>query len=304
MSLFRKLFLDGDWQIAIRPHSKINDYLDYNTGFVSIANNKRYWFADPMLFSDQGKDYLFCEAFDRKQYKGVLGVYEIINGKAENFQVIIEENYHLSYPCVFEYENNYYMIPESGENNTINMYKAVAFPYKWVLVKSLVKGKKYADPTVIFNNDKVYLLAYNEEKNNYRNILFEIDMKRFSAFEKCAVKYGSNIGRPAGYIFEHDGNLIRPAQDSSELYGNSLIFYQIDEIGENYIETRREKLKKQLIIIDDKRSVDRIHTYSSTDSYEVIDYCNYRFTPFKRINILIRKKKLKDRKREILKGKL
>ena len=52
----------------------------------------------------------------------------------ENFnisssQIILEKPYHLSYPYLFEYQGQLYMMPESNENNTIDLYKNLSENY-------------------------------------------------------------------------------------------------------------------------------------------------------------------------------
>lgn len=298
-SLYRKLFLDGDWGIALRRKVDWAGEFSYKQGFKSVCNDKKYWYADPILVTNEEKEYLFCEAFDRKQYKGVIGVFEINNDEVKNFQVIIEEGYHLSYPCVFRYNNDFYMIPESGENGTINLYKAKEFPYRWEMEKVLVSGRTYADPTVFMIDDKVYFMAYNELLGNYTNCLFEIDMDLCTVKEVYKIKYKLNNGRPAGPMFHKNKEWFRPAQDSRELYGKSIVLYKLNLSGVRIIENPCFTFDNSKLVIDDKAGVDRIHTYSSTDMHEAIDYCNYHFKITKRLAILKRAKRIKQRKMKL-----
>lgn len=61
--LFNWAFICGDWQIAYRKRTKKSDF--YEDCFIKIPNTDRYWFADPMLFADNGITYLFVEAFEK-----------------------------------------------------------------------------------------------------------------------------------------------------------------------------------------------------------------------------------------------
>ena len=52
---------------------------------------------------------------------------------------MIEEDFHLSFPYIFEHKKNIYMIPESAQNQDIRLYKCTNFPYSWQLEKVLIK---------------------------------------------------------------------------------------------------------------------------------------------------------------------
>jgi hypothetical protein len=66
-TIARKLGLakTTDWGVAIRNCNKGYDTILGNGGKVAfevIDNTEKYWFADPLLFSDNGNTWLFVEA--------------------------------------------------------------------------------------------------------------------------------------------------------------------------------------------------------------------------------------------------
>lgn len=64
--------------------------------------------------------------------RGVLGCLCLSDGDT-CFKEVLNENFHLSYPNVFEYDGSIYMLPETFESNQLRLYKCVSFPYKWEL---------------------------------------------------------------------------------------------------------------------------------------------------------------------------
>ena len=42
--------------------------------FTPMPYSPDYWYADPMLFEENGEHWLFCEAYDRRTHKGLLAV--------------------------------------------------------------------------------------------------------------------------------------------------------------------------------------------------------------------------------------
>ena len=55
-TIYRKLFISGDWNIAYR-RTNLVDY--YHDTFIIIPNTKEYWYADPLVFEIKGKAYIF-----------------------------------------------------------------------------------------------------------------------------------------------------------------------------------------------------------------------------------------------------
>lgn len=292
MGLFKKLFIDGDWNIAIRK-KKNNAEFDYSN-FTSLKVKKGSWVADPLVYEFNDSEFLFCEIYDQKQEKGKLGVYSIKDGIATDFKLIIEENYHLSYPCVFYYNGKHYMIPESSENHTLNIYECTCFPYEWKQANSIEWKNEYADPTIYVDNNQVYLLMYEKIEGKYQVSFYKLNVENFTLEVIGKKIYDYNVGRPAGQIIKIDDHLYRPVQDCKTEYGKNVMFYEINFDLNSYNE-----LKKYDVVIEnikvDNQNIDRIHTYSCSSKFEYIDYCKYSFNLFKRLNIIRRKIKTKKR---------
>ena len=298
MKLFDKLFMDGDWNIAYRNKSK-NSFFDYDMGFVSLPHFKDYWFADPMGFDYGGRSYLFCEAFDRKNYIGKLGVFEIVDGIPQNFQIILSTNYHLSYPCVFSgNDGKVYMIPESGENLSLDLYVAEEFPHKWRKINTLVTGKNLADTTVFTFGNKHWFYTYEAKTGGFNCYLYQLNLDDHSATLYCCKEFDKNTCRSAGYFISDGKDLVYPTQDCNGMYGKGIIINKLTIGTDNFEIEEMFAIDNDKIQIDRKKGVDRMHTYSCTKSMEYIDYNNFHFSLFKRINILKRKFALKKRNRE------
>ena len=61
---------------------------------------------------------------------------------------VLERDYHLSYPFVFEWNENYYMVPESAANKTVELYRSTSFPFEWELEKVLMTDIRAKDATL------------------------------------------------------------------------------------------------------------------------------------------------------------
>ena len=82
----------------------------------------------------------------------------------------------LTYPCIFQYQGSYFMIPETSANKTIEMYHAEHFPDKWVLDTVLQKGEKWVDTTVRFQEGNPQLFTYRRASREWRLTQYNLDM--------------------------------------------------------------------------------------------------------------------------------
>lgn len=262
------------WNVAWRQKSRGSILNDKETKFQVIKNSFRYWAADPFLFEHERKTYIFAELYDYVKCKGCLGYYEL-SSHFPRWIPIIEETYHLSYPYIFENEQGIFIMPESGANKDLALYRAVVFPDKWEKVSIIRKNVQYGDTTPFEWNGHKYALTYNVETENYKLVLLNLADESRDQEILC-----SNIfyRRPAGAVFLLDGKWIRPAQDCKDGYGKGLCFY---EFQMNEQEQYSEEIVKIISLDQLKLSYelyqDGMHTYNGTDNYEVIDIKTRRF---------------------------
>lgn len=280
MRFFHKAFTGGKWIVGLRNKETDNS-------FTSVPILKGQWLADPFLYEYEGHHYLFVEQYFEKYNRAGIGVFEIINGKAINNITIIDNPYHMSYPCVFDYKGCHWMIPESSSNQTLDLYKADSFPSKWSHVTTIIQGRRVVDTTVYVRNDTVFLITYEKVSSGWALLVYLLDMETFVIEKVSEIEYKKNTGRPAGNIFEKDGRLYRPAQNCSEKYGESILIYEITQMTESaYQEKLAKEINKNDILFDAK--IDRIHTYNQDTKYETVDAFQEQFSMFRWFKIIKR----------------
>ncbi|MBR6644167.1 MAG: hypothetical protein IKL21_00205 [Clostridia bacterium] len=270
----------NEWIIAIRKTGKEKLYDGNNSEFHLIKNSIRYWRADPFLFKHNGKNYLFAEMFDRKKKKGVIGVACVHNGKVGKFKVALEENFHLSYPCIFEHKKSIYMIPESSDSQELWLYTCDKFPYKWKKIKK-ISNDCVADATPFFVDNTYTLLAtkFNNPNNRQNDNLSIIN--KDTHFN---IIMNNLLARPAGHIIKLENNkLIRPSQNNTHTYGGNLVFNEIQQYDKEtflehpFLQIYSDKTfadENDIIIQCSKKhywNYKGIHTYNLNEDYEVID---------------------------------
>lgn len=278
-SYIEDLLIKEEWNIAIR---KRGDKALWENGgksknFTVLPNTIRYWAADPFIISVGKKDYLFFEMFDRLKSKGVIGYREIDGGKIGKMKIAYQGEYHLSFPFIVEYENEYYMMPEYSEGKELFVLKAIRFPDKWEKVESWMTGKRVVDSALLSYEGKNYLFT-QELKSGYSSDELSIFIQKGKEW----VAHGQNPivktfvnSRLAGKLFVDNNRLVRVSQDCQEGYGTKLHFNSILKLSEDgYEEEMFQTISVGDIALDSKKRFCGIHTYNFDNRYEVIDLKN------------------------------
>ena len=263
------------WNVAWRKKSVGSILEDKKTEFNVIDNSFRYWAADPFIFEYAGKTYIFAELYDYVKCRGCLGYYEL-SSSSPKWKKIIEEEYHLSYPYIFETKEGIFIMPESGANKDLTVYRAVSFPDKWEKISVLRSGIQYGDTTPFEWNNHKYALAYDVETAEYKLIL--LDLESGEKADREILCSDINCRRPAGAVFLSEDKWMRPAQNCENGYGKGLCFYEffMNEHGE-YFEEIQQMLSPEQLNYSKKIYLNGMHTYNASEEYEVIDIKTRRF---------------------------
>ncbi len=252
--------------------------------FKCIRYSKDFWYADPISFSRNGKDYLFAEAFDRRLFRGHIVACEITDSLSDiSFKTVIKESYHMSFPMVFEWNDAIYMIPETSENKSLNLYRAINFPYDWMLEQSFDIGYGIVDTIITRSNGKLELLSSKFNSDNplevkyQRFILYKDSKYHLIPFETYNAHYNLS-DRNAGRIFTYKGIPIIPTQESTEYdYGVSVVFKK--NVNDRYVTVKRISPSDINIEEISLHNIIGVHTYSKTDKFEIIDLRYLKFSP-------------------------
>ncbi len=189
--------------------------------------------ADPFLVQDDPGWVLFFEVYNTDTQQGDIAVATSRNTRAWKYnRIVLDEPFHLSYPYVFMWENDYYLIPESYEANAIRLYKADEFPHQWSFVGSLIEGKDFVDPSVVHTNGKWWLFASSVSEGNTLQLFYadaltgpwtEHPMSPIVARDEA-------MARPAGRVLEYDGRVIRYQQDLDAAWGHRVWAFEVTEL--------------------------------------------------------------------------
>ncbi|HNQ27797.1 MAG TPA: hypothetical protein PKL92_07755 [Aquaticitalea sp.] len=272
-SLYRMFFFD-QW-ILLYSFNKNEGWSKSFSNFKRITPPKDRFWADPFIYEKDGKYYLFIEELLYKEKIGKISVMELDEtGIYTSPKTIIEKNFHMSYPFIFEEGNDLYMLPETSGNRTIELYKCVSFPYKWEPYKVLMHDVYAVDSTILRYNGKYWLFCNMVENQGASSLdelfLFYSDSLLDGQWKEHPLNpIISDVrqARPAGRIFEENGRLYRPSQDSSKRYGYGMKINEIVELTE----TSYREVVAQSIYPDWEKDLLCTHTLNHSKKLTVID---------------------------------
>lgn len=267
------MFLHDEWHVAIRKRREFDGARFDASGFELLSAPPGKCFADPFLFRRGESTWLFVEEIDWKTLKGSIACCELPdNGPPSVPDRVLERDYHLSYPFVFDHDGCVYMIPETASNRTIELYQAVAFPLEWKLECVVLKGVLATDTTLFEHGGKLWLFAAMSLPDGSPNdelFVFFADAIHgpWQPHPMNPVVSDVRRARPAGNLFHERGEIIRPSQDCSRSYGSAVVFNKIQSLTE----TEYEEFEIGRIQPAWLPGGVGTHTYNRTDSFEVLD---------------------------------
>ncbi len=274
INLIKSKFFFNQWAIIFFNTRNESDIYSFKNYSKLLPPKDRFW-ADPFLVKHNDKYYLFIEELIYKNKLGHLSVMEIDKeGNYTKPTKILEKNYHLSYPFIFKDNGNFYMIPETSNNNDIQLYKCIEFPLKWELEKILLNNVVAVDTSIYKSNDTYWMFTnIRTQKEGSKHVeLFLYSSKNLITDDWVPHPLNPIIAdikkaRPAGSLFILKNKLYRPSQNCSNYYGYGLNISEITNLSSNNYE---EKLIHEIHPNWDKK-VNSIHTFNFIDNFFVGD---------------------------------
>jgi hypothetical protein len=231
------------WFIALRP-SKGSLVDGPMSGFVPVPMPGDRFYADPFLVPDGDRLWLFLEDADRASGKAVIRCAEVRpDGSLGASHVVIECDYHLSYPFVFQHAGAWFMLPETSGHRTVELWRAVEFPWHWKLDKVLFSGVSAVDATLLEHEGRLWLFAGMSESGGWpQDELFAFHADSLDGewrpHARNPIVSDVRHARPAGPFFREGGRLYRPGQDCSGAYGAAFWIHRVERLDEEgYEET-------------------------------------------------------------------
>ena len=274
--------------------SKIINYIKetrYNIGFIDgnlqsvmegepIKVNwmkhhyKDRWFADPFILdvTDNEIIVLVEEWYDPIQ-RGRISKLTIDKQSFEllNLKVMIETDFHLSFPAIDRRPNGIYIHPESCAINKLELYKYNPNTDSFNKVSSL-SDLPLTDSVCndYFGQDLMFSTKLPDANGKELGIYYwDSEIEQYTLKEYYHFK--ENISRMAGNFFKYQGNVYRPAQVCIKSYGDAVSIQEVNNLNGvyNFKEIRR--------IYSPHPDLDLgFHTFNIYKDIIVVDAIGYR----------------------------
>jgi hypothetical protein len=232
--------------------------------------------ADPFLIRHNGQRWLFFEEQPLRSAPGHIAALAL-DSEGCPFgppRIVLRKPWHLSYPFIWQADNRLLMIPESSANHSMSLYESDAPTGPWRHLTTLMEGRRWADPTVVEFDKRLWLFASSagdracphDELWVYYADAIEGPWRPHSL---NPVKIDAGSSRPAGAMWvAPDGRLFRVAQDCSTVYGGAVVLLRIDELTP-------DRFRETVVPLGDPAAPFRPdrpwHTFNSDGQHMVID---------------------------------
>ena len=233
---------DGRWSIGIytgsgpfsfaAPDESLNPVITADAVTDASAN----FVADPFMVKEGDSWYMFfeVEVAGDPAPTGKIGLASSPDGFRWRYErIVLEAPFHLSYPYVFKWKNDYFMVPETRAVREVRLYRATDFPCIWSLEKVLMKGRRFADSSLFRLRDRWWM--YTDSGNTtlrlyYADSLFDPWREHRKS---PIIRKDPRIARPGGRAVVVGNDVVRFAQDDLLSYGSRVWGFRVTELTPN-----------------------------------------------------------------------
>jgi len=233
----------------------------------------RFW-ADPMPVKHNGRYFIFFEELLFRELKGRLAAVEVFADRAPGEpRVVLERDYHLSYPFLFHWKNELWMIPETGARGRVELYRCTRFPDGWTHVQVLLDGVSGFDATLWQSGEKWWMfvsvpLPGTTDGDELHLYSADEPTGTWAPHPLNPVISDARYARPAGPLYTVGNNLYRPSQDCSSMYGYAVSINRIDALdASTYAETPVAEISPEL-----RDDFVCLHTIGHSGPLKVFDF--------------------------------
>ena len=237
---------------------------------------KHEFWADPFLYKRENDTYVFFENYSYKTKLGKISCGKIENKTITNVVDVLDLDYHLSFPYVFEHKGDLFMMPETSENKRLEIFKCIEFPNKWELHRTAFDGEFIVD--AFFHTDKnkdlwlfMNKLSATDSEPDSELYIYKVDSPELNAIESHKlnpVMIDARRARNGGSTFTSNGKTYRPSQSNTHgIYGRALNINEIEML------TLNEYQEKIVVTVEPnfRKGLERIHHLHQLDGMYVFD---------------------------------
>ncbi|HVS76266.1 MAG TPA: hypothetical protein VHE11_04980 [Steroidobacteraceae bacterium] len=127
---------------------------------LRLATPPGRFLADPFVVTRDGRTCLFVENYVYRTGKAHISAFALEDSGPRELGIAVEEDFHLSFPFLFEHRGDLFMCPESSAARQIRIYRCLSFPLKWRL-ECVAMREVAAVDSMIFSRGGAWWLLTN-----------------------------------------------------------------------------------------------------------------------------------------------
>lgn len=232
---------------------KVDDLLDLNSAnlqnplfrinetFIRFSKNYKSVIADPFLINFQDALYIFYEQKNDFGH-GKIAAQQLLPYQ-KDLGIVIDEDFHLSFPNIFERNGKLFIIPECYQSGNNLIFECVNFPYEWTK-HTLDISVQLLDIAYLEIDQLIFLIGTDRKKNlrcfyaaNFNDTFIEVK-QIFTNLDQV---------RNAGTFYPSGNKMFRFSQTEKQVYGESIIINEVLSLNrKSYHEKKIKELKIRL----------------------------------------------------------
>jgi hypothetical protein len=274
----RRLHQVDQWAIAFRISKEAAPYSTLYRFKEQCPPIGLSW-ADPFPVEVETGYHVFLEEYDRRKRIGGISVAHVTrDGNFEKPVPVLERPHHLSYPFLFQWRGQWFMMPESSRAGRTEVFVARKFPFEWTTEAVLFDGVSAVDSTLVQLDDRWWLftnISAHPQVSNYDELHAFHAPTPFGPWTPHRgnpVKSDVRSSRSAGRFFWRGGVLFRPAQDCSGRYGSATVINRVDKLTpEDFVEVTVARIEPRW-----RKGLSGTHTLNACHGLTTIDFRHAR----------------------------
>jgi hypothetical protein len=225
-------------------------------------------FADPFGFEHDGQKWLLFEDYCYQAGRARLSAARLDDeGRLGGLEVMLDRPYHMSYPFLWREGGELYMIPESYEDRSVQLFRCRKFPGEWEFVRTMFTGPA-VDTTILRHDGRLwFFLSLVEKPASEQLFLFSAPslLDDWTHHPASPISLDIRHARCGGAFIEENGRTLRVAQDGSQRYGYALRFREVVRLNE------REYEERDFGWLTPPDGLAGVHTYNRLGNWEIFD---------------------------------
>lgn len=238
--------------------------------------------ADPFGLWRGGRLHVFAEAYDYRSPKGVIEVLVYDRtGRLIEREEVLREDWHLSYPYVFEHEGETYLLPEASASGRLTLYRATQFPLGWEKVEAFNFPEAAIDATPFHHAGRWWMFwtpaGTREERQSTLYLAVADDL--MGPWTSLGLFLNDRAGaRPGGTPIVVDGEIFLPTQDCRGTYGRGIRLLKIEGLERGLPKVTPDAVLDAPAVLR-RRFPDGFHTLSAAGQVTLVDVKRVGFGP-------------------------